>query len=517
MKVFKNMNTIFDKVQRGVIEPTETRMFNRIDYYRRPELIKPYLHYLDNDRLQENVEKHMVDTNHMEQIISSTNFGKKIDKEQLLSDARSFYTDNFPEEVTADIFNMYNKEASKLDYQERTAENQFRYKILDHVVDPVGRVVTKDSNVKSMIMTKNMVEYFSLLMAYQKQVDIDDFEELKNQMNCPNPQDGENGEGDGDQQEGDPGNDQENGQPSDQAGKSGSGEKSSMTPDEVLEKLMNNKQMQQIQERLIDEAKKQIADLSEVVSDEEMETAWMRGGSGFSKEEIDKVKREFDKLGMNMDAIKGAIKRLLDKSTNYFTGKEIVEYDPIFDSDTLDGLQDFELLHPKLRKLMVDDIMVKNVYREGKIDLYIDASGSMDSTFEYQGKWITKLDFTKVFALQMMKMNILRNIYTFDTRVHKMTNSQYSILLMDDGGGTCINTVVHHIEKENNNAIVITDAEDHCGLYSDRAYFIGVEGCRFNYFSNEVIEKYVENNQVVQFDGSGIRRILPSGHVEPKD
>lgn len=509
------MNTIFDKVQRGVIEPTENRMFNRIDYYKRPELIKPYLHYLDNNRLQDNVERHMENSNHMEQIISSTNFGKKIDKEQLLSDARAFYIDNFPQEVTSDIFNMYNKEASTLDYEERTSDNQFRYKILDHVVDPVGRVVTKDSNVKSMIMTKNMVEYFSLLMAYQKQVDVEDFEELKNQMNCPNPKDGGDGEGEGDEQEGDSTDSENNGQPSNQAGKGNSGDKSSMTPEQVLEKLMGNKQMQQIQEQLIDDAKKQIADLSEVVSDEEMETAWMKGSTGFSKEEIDKVKREFDKLGMNMDAIQGAIKRLLDKSTNYFTGKEIIEYDPIFDSDTLDGLQDYELLHPKLRKLMVDDIMVKNVYREGKIDLYIDTSGSMDCTFEYQGKWITKLDFTKVFALQMMKMNILRNIYAFDTRVYKMNTSQFSILLMDDGGGTCINTAVHHIEQENNNAIVITDAEDHCGVYSDKAYFIGVEGCRFNYFNNEVIEKYVANNQVVQFDGSGIRRILPSGHVEP--
>lgn len=511
------MNTIFDKVQRGVIEPTENRMFNRIDYYRRPELIKPYLHYLDNNRLQDNVESHMGNTHHMEQIISKTNFGKKIDKAQLLSDAQHFYADNFPEEVTSDIFNMYNKEASTLDYEERTSENQFRYKILDHVVDPVGRVVTKDSNVKSMIMTKNMVEYFSLLMAYQKQVDVEDFEEIKNQMNCPNPQDGGDDEGEGDEQEGDPSDSDQEGQPSNQAGKGQSEQKSSMTPEQALNKLMSNKQMQEIQEQLIDDAKQQIADLSEVVSDEEMEAAWARGGTGFSKEEIDRVKSEFDKLGMNMDAIKGAIKKLLDKSTNYFSGKEIVEYDPIFDADSLDGLQDYELLHPKLRKLMVDDIMVKNVYREGKIDLYIDTSGSMDSTFEYEGKWITKLDFTKVFALQMMKMNILRNVYAFDTRVHKMNTSQFSILLMDDGGGTCINTAVHHIEHENNNAIVITDAEDHCAVYSDKAYFIGVEGCRFNYFNNEVIEKYVENNQVVQFDGAGIRRILPNGHVEPRD
>jgi hypothetical protein len=110
-------------------------------------------------------------------------------------------------------------------------------------------------------------------------------------------------------------------------------------------------------------------------------------------------------------------------------------------------------------------------------------------------------------------MNILKDIYAFDTKVRKISGSQYSILLMDDGGGTCINTVVNHIEKEKNNAIVITDAEDHCAIYTDKAYFIGVEGCRFNYFKDEVIEKYSENNQAVQFDGSGIRKINKKGKV----
>jgi hypothetical protein len=515
MKIFKNVNTIFDKIKRGDIERSETRMFNRIDYYKKPELIKPHLHYLDNNRLQTNVDRHVERIYDRQNMINKIKFDRTVNKDKLYQDAQSFYRETFPEEVTADIFNMYHKEASKLDYEERTSKNEFRYKILDQLVDPVAKVVTKDSNLKSMIMTKNMVEYFSIMMAYQKQIDEEEFEDLKDQMKCSNPNG--NGEGDnkdGDQPDGDSDECKEQGQPSGKAGKSSSDSKSSLTPEQMLEKLMNNKPMQQLQEELINDAKQQISDLSDMASEEEMQIAWEKGSSGFSKNDIDKVKREFDKLSINMDSIKAAIKKLLDRSTNYFTGKEIVEYNPIFDSDTLDGLQDFELLHPKLRKLMADDIMVKNVYREGKIDLYIDSSGSMDETFQYGDKWISKLDFAKVFALQMMKMNILRNIYTFDTNIRRINNTHYSILLMDDGGGTDINKVINQINKEQNNAIVITDAEDHCGIYSDKVYFIGVQGCRFNYFNDEVIKKYSENNQAIQFDGSGIRKIKKNGKVD---
>lgn len=514
MKIFRNVNTIFDKIKRGDIERSETRMFNRIDYYKKPELIKPHLHYLDSNRLQNNVDKHIDNIFQRKDLINNINYGRGINKEKLYQDAHDFYRNSFPEEVTADIFNMYHKEASKLDYEEKTSKNQFRYKILDQLVDPVAKVVTKDSNLKSMIMTKNMVEYFSIMMAYQKQVDEEQYEKLKNKMNSQSPNgDGDETEGDG-EEDGDSNENKDQSQSNNKAGKNSSDSKSPLTADQILEKLMNNKPMQELHDQLIEDAKKQISDVSDIASEEEMEVAWEKGSTGFTKKDIDRVKREFEKLSINMDSITAAIKKLLDKTTNYFTGKEIIEYNPIFDSDTLDGLQDYELLHPKLRKLMVDDIMIKNVYKEGKIDLYIDTSGSMDESFQYGDRWITKLDFTKVFALQMIKMNILNNIYAFDSKIRKINNTHYSILLMDDGGGTDINNVINQVNKEQNNAIIITDAEDHCGIYSDKAYFIGVKGCRFNYFNDEVIKKYSENNQAIQFDGSGIRKIKPNGHVE---
>lgn len=510
------MNTIFDKIKRGVIETSNERVFNRIDYYKRPELIKPYLHYIDNNRLQDNIEKHMGNHNNLSQTITK-HFGrnKKIDKDQMFKDAIEFYHDDFPAEVAADIFNMYQKDPSKLDYADRDETNKFRYKILDNVIDPVGRVITKDSNVKSMIMTKNMVEYFSLLMAYQKQVDQEAYEDMKNQMNG-------GGDGQGDQEA--DGQDQDaDGQESKQggggqAGKTGSGQQKQKSPEEILEKLMQDKSMQALQEELVDNAKKQIQGIGEVVSDEELEEAWATGGGDatFSKEEIQQVQKEYEKMTMNMGSVQGAIKKLLDKTSNYFTGKEIVEYNSIFDSDSLEGLQDYELLHPKLRKLMIDDITVKNSYREGKIDLYMDISGSMDESFSYNGTYITKLDFAKAFAIQMIKMGIVNKLYTFNTRIHPLKASLYSILLVTDAGGTQINTVVEEIERNKQNAIILTDAEDHCSAYSDYAFFIGVEGCRFNYFNEEVIRHYSENNQVVKFDGTGIHKIYGNGTVYPE-
>ena len=512
------MNTIFDKIQRGFIEPSTNRIFNQIDYYKKPELIKPYLHYLDNQRLNDSIETQMSGGNHLSSTIRNFTFNTNIDKDQLFRDAYEFFNYTFPKETSADLFNMYHKEASSLTYVEKTNLNKFRYKMLEHMIDPVARVISKDSNVKSMIMTKSMIEYLCIMMAYQKQTNIDDFKELEKQMKSPNS-DEDAPDGDSDQNNEGDGNskntsndDLDNNQPSNQAG---NGEKDSYkNPDDLLNKLINDQNMQKIQEEILDEAKKEISDLSELTSDEEIEAAWRKGGVGFNRESIDRVKQEYDKLNLNMDKINVVIKKLLSKSINYFSGKEIVKFDSLFDAGTVDGLQDYELLHPKLRKFMIDDVMVKNVTKKGKIDLYIDTSGSMSNDFSYEGKTITNLDFTKVFAMQMLKQKMIRNLYAFDNTVTKLSLSDYSIMLVADGGGTNLNNVIHHINKEKNNAIIITDAEDQCYTYSPLAYFIGVEGCRFSYFNKNTIAEYAENDQVIQFNGSGIKKILSNGFVE---
>ena len=84
--------------------------------------------------------------------------------------------------------------------------------------------------------------------------------------------------------------------------------------------------------------------------------------------------------------------------------------------------------------------------------------------------------------------------------------------MLDCGGGTTINEAVRHIEREGKNALVITDAEDGCSIYSDKAFFIGLNGARFNYFDSEVIKQYSEKGQVVIFNGENIIKIDAKGY-----
>ena len=115
-------------------------------------------------------------------------------------------------------------------------------------------------------------------------------------------------------------------------------------------------------------------------------------------------------------------------------------------------------------------------------------------------------------STQVMDTNfndMLNDVYLFDTRVKKYRNDIISISMIDCGGGTTISNAVHNIEKIGNNALVITDAEDSCHVYSDKAFFIGVQGARFNNFT----EEYMEHNQCVVFDGTSVKKVALNGYA----
>jgi predicted metal-dependent peptidase len=235
-----------------------------------------------------------------------------------------------------------------------------------------------------------------------------------------------------------------------------------------------------------------------------------------SPDYIRKVVQELSKLKMSMGSLKDKIKKLMDKSASYFSAKKETIYEDLFNTDNLAGLSDYIELHPKLRKVFVEDILVKDEKSIGKIDIYIDISGSMSDSCgveDINGRRITKLDFCKAFTVKLGEMELLNDVYLFNNSVNKFKNDPISLAMLDTSGGTSINKAVDCIEKVGINALVITDAEDHCGVYSDKAFFIGVNGANFRHFNNDVIRKYSENNQVVVFDGSRIQSVDKNGYT----
>lgn len=559
-KIFKNVNTIFEKLQRGDIKTTDTRVFKTMEYKVRPELVQPYMHHYDARTLTNNVRNFMkTEQNHDRHI--QKHFGrKKVDLGQIRQDAMDFYQNDFPKELLADVFNTYYNDVTKLTFAEQQDSNQFRYKMLQNMTDPLSKVITKDSSVKSMVMTRAMAQYFSLLMAYQKQQDEEQFEQMKEQLkqkpNCNKP--GQNGQGqagsqqksddkgDGDDQkdqqqpgdqsdqDGDQDQDQDNdgsSQPQNQQGNGGSNGSSKNDQDTVpdttnqslddmlkkLEKMMDSTTAQKMHEDMINEAKETIKMIDDMMDESDMNEDWSKGTdlSGLDKDKLRTVQRQFDDMKMNLGGVKSAIQKLLDRSKNYFSGKEKVNYESILDSDTLDGLEEYVLLHPKLRHVMLDNINVKETTREGKINIYVDISVSMNEHCTLAGSdtRMEKIDFAKAFVMKMKQMGILNDVYLFNGQVHKNKGRIFDIAAIRTEGGTDIRSVVRHANMKKENAIVLTDAEDNLNAYSEYTYFIGVEGCMFQYFDSNIMKQYADNKQCIMFDGKSIYDIDENGHV----
>jgi hypothetical protein len=210
-----------------------------------------------------------------------------------------------------------------------------------------------------------------------------------------------------------------------------------------------------------------------------------------------------------MSSLKEKIKKLLDKSVSYFSAKKKTVTEDLFNSDNIAGLEDYIELHPKLRKLFIEDITIKETEAVGKIDIYIDTSGSMGSSCgsKIEDQHVSRIDFAKSFIIKMKEMDLLKDVYIFDTRVRKYKDDDFSIAVLEANGGTNIDKVVEKVKIGENNAIIITDAEDRCSLYSHKAFFIGLEGCKFHHFEKHILQKYVDNSQAIVFDGKSIYNI----------
>jgi hypothetical protein len=489
---YKNAYTILEKVKKGEIDSyyrNEDSLFSKINFYKKPDLINPHLHYIDESRLKSIVRQHLTDNNIIKNIYESFHKGvenKKLptDKQPGFADFNTKFQENFerfPKHLSNDIFKMYYNQMSRLNFEERDDKNGTKFKMLEKSNNPVGKIMSENSSLKSAIFTRNVVSYFVGRMTIMDFVEPETSQDFKNDIN------GEGGGGDG-----------------------------------LLDKMMGGKQADKDFDKAIQEAQDLCQKMDGAMDEETQQQVFEsanKGGSEAGKispDYIDKMISRLENINLSMDSVKDKIKKLVDKSVSYFSAKKITIFEDLFNSDNIAGLDEFELLHPKIRKIFAEDLQIKTTKSIGKIDLYIDQSGSMSSgsgTKNKTGKNISKLEFCKAFAAKLKQMDMLNNIYTFDTRVKKIKNNMLAISMIDDMGGTDINSVIRSIEVNGVNSLVLTDAEDDCKIYSDKAFFIGVQGARFSYFNSDVIAQYSQKDQVIVFDGTKINKVDTSGNI----
>lgn len=591
-KQYKNVYTILEKAKRGELDfSSSPRLYSNIQYNVRGEIIKPYLHYLDERALNRAVTKFIEEPashNKVNELAKQHN-KKLISPETLTAEMKTIW-EKFPKETINDIFNINYQDIENLKFEDRTSSNKFRFKMIEKANNPIAKVVTRNNNIKSMVYTRSMIQYYLMLMAMLQQEDKAAFDDLMDnlqgidtgnddsqcsgkgksqasgkgqgkgldqqqqsqqtgsQQNNPSdtgnssPQPGDSGteqnpapnnpsqdpaKSNGQDPSADQGPTQNssNSAPGQSNGQAGTGnvKKSAQSHlDTLMNKFENQPAAQKILDEVLENAKQTTEKLEEVMTESQLNDMW-DDLSGFgrtsekalnrlNKEYLEKIAQQLKSVSINMNGIKGKIKSLLDKSMSYFSAQEKPYFENIFDAGTMDGFQDYELLHPMLRKLCSEDMNVKEIKKVGKIDIYVDCSGSMSSGCGIKGEdghAMSRLLFAKAFAFKMKELNLLNEVFSFQNSVTHEGNTAEDILSMTDGGGTSFTSVIQSIEKLKRNAVIITDAEDSCHQYTERAFFIGVQGARFNSFNSN----YQAKNQLAIFDGNKVYAVDPSGRA----
>ena len=500
-KQYKNVYTILEKVKKGEIQghyKEKDGLFGKLNFYKKPDLIKPHLHYIDETKLHSIVKTQIDQATLIKKEFE--NFAKTADYAKIDTSKKPDYNsflqklkDNYnkiPPHLENDIFKLYYNKMEKLEFETRDSKNHGKFRFLEKGNNPVGKIMAEGSNLKSSIFTRNMMMYYLMQMTIMDYVDPDASDKIKD-------------------------------------GLSGEGDSNDGATDDAISKMFDKNTSKNMLDRLLDDAQNTCKmaddyldeDVQQQMFDEANKTSGGQNAGKLSEDYMRQIAARLESIKLSTGSLKEKLKRLLDKSASYFSSRKITKYEDLFNADSVAGLDDFELLHPKLRKIHLEDIMIKDTKNVGKIDVYIDVSGSMTSgcgVRNDQGNSISKIDFCKSLTAKLKEMDMLNDVYLFDTRLKKIKSDLISISMIDAGGGTTIDVAVQSIVKNGINAIVITDAEDQCNIYSEKAFFIGVEGANFRSFNDDVIRQYSEKAQAIVFNGANIFNVDRNGNVIKK-
>lgn len=553
MARYKKTNNILREIQTGRLSINSDSLpsiFNNIEFKKREELIKPYLHNADERRLKnstfeyfhnlyKNGKLHYNDliVNSLQVINASKGINLSIS--DLCLRMNSILENDFPKHLINDIFNIFNKDVEKLSFKKRNKYNKARYKIIEMINNPYYKIMTRNSYIKSFIFTNYFLQYILLRLSLLSFSDKESFESLINDLNSEDIGDSPNdlddkksnqntspsGEKNNDRNNENNDNkndtiiDHQNNNSSDNSNSNGNGikreseETSETDKNDIINEIIKK---DPLFDKLMNDAVQTVNRIDDMFTEEEQENLWKDLENKKNKDiellnhaAIEDLHDQYRNIIMNINSVKPVIKKLLDKTLNSFSIKEKTEYE--FFSENLNEIENIEFLHPKLRKVFFEDLLSKNVIKEGKINIYIDTSGSMSALCGFLN--LEKMEFAKAFVYHLKKMNILNEIYEFKDKVIPTKGRLIDVLSLDASGTTNITNVVQHANSRKINSIVLTDAEDHCYITSPYLTFIGVKGAKFTRFDKDVIKYYNDRERIIIFDGEKINKVDSYGRI----
>lgn len=393
------------------------------------------------------------------------------------------------QELINDVYSLYvNKDVKRRPLGD---SNEIRHKVLDKVYDSLTKVVTADSPLYTQMLTREL--------ALALQIVDDDVKEQQEEqpggggfgggqgLESSMDQDGEgDGDGEGDAQEG--GSAQ-------QAGSSSGSNRKSLEDivDKALEKATSN----------IDKAKsntdEKIKNLEDQLGKEAMKD--LMGNDPEFLEKIDVLRNRLKAVSINKSSIQKVMEKILNESQNYFSTKFKRVEESLFDCEECEDLFGLEFLHPIFKNAEIMNVGNETRIYKGKMDLYLDCSGSMDSNETFEGVDIRMIDLAKGIAMVLYRMGMIENLYFFDNYLYKVENiNEISILSFSKSGGTNFNKVIDMVNMNGNNSVIITDGYDNCHKYSKQAFWIGIGGTQFEPYGESAFTNYRDNKQCVAYD-----------------
>jgi len=414
-----------------------------------------------------------------------------------------------PQHMLNDVYSMYvNRDIKK---KAVTKYNSIKQKVIDSTYNSLTKMVAKDSVLFSQIVTREISLY---MQQVQDLIEEETKDENGNKSGIPGlDQEGEDdgsgsgsgqggqgqGDGEGDENDGN-GDSSGNGNPAGGTG-AGKGPSSGGPAPKGFEKKVDDiiKQNQSKLDQAMKNAEKEIKEIEELLGKEAAKE--LSDTDANFLEDFNRLKELLKKVTFNKDNIKNVLMKILNKSQNYFSKNAITVEESIFDADELDELFGLEYLHPIFRNAGIMDIGNEGKIYTGKIDLYLDCSGSMSSTANFGGVNIKMSELVKGIAIILYRMNMIDKLYFFDTRIYEIKNiNEFTILSFDRSGGTNFNLVVDQALSNKRNSVIITDGEDGVSKYAKNVFWIGIGGTKFS--RNDEFKTYRAIRQCVTYNPS---------------
>ena len=402
------------------------------------------------------------------------------------------------QELINDVYSIYVNDGVKR--RPSDDNNEIRHKVLDKVYDSLTKVVTVDSPLYTQILTRELALVLQI---------VDD--EIKDEQQKQQGQGDGDGEGDSEGLESSMGSGEND---ADGDPKEGDAEKQEKGPSQGSSKesgSSNRKSLEDMVDKALDNAKAGIEDAKSKADDKIKDLESELGKEAMKDlmdndpeflEKIDELKDRLKAVSINKDSIKKVMEKILNESQNYFSSKHKKIEESLFDCEECGDLSGLEFLHPIFKNSGIMDVVNETRVYKGKMDLYLDCSGSMDSFERFEDTEIRMIDLAKGIAMVLYRMGMIENLYFFDGGIYKIEKiNEITILSFSKSGGTNFNNVVNQIKLNGNNSVIITDGYDGCRTYSKQAFWVGIGGTKFdNNSSDSAFPAYRETKQCVAYD-----------------